>query len=108
MKTIIASDWGIYLHRTARAVAALLVLLYVIAADLTVLAYRAGYGLGRAVHRLNDRLAAMSRPPMAPPALHPLAGIAEQLQELTVRELRNLTGIKRGRKAELIAALVAG
>ena len=108
MKTIITTGWGIHLHRTARAVAALLVLIYVIAADLTVLAYRAGYGLGRAVHGLNDRLAAMSRPPMAPPALHPLAGIAEQLQDLTVRELRGLTGIKRGRKAELIAALVAG
>ena len=108
MKTIITTDWGIYLHRTARAIAALLVLVYVIAADLAVLAYRAGYGLGRAVHGLNDRLAAMSRPPMAPPALHPLAGIADQLQEMTVRELRGLTGIKRGRKAELIAALVAG
>ena len=60
IKTIATADataWGAQLHRTARAVAALLVLLYVIAADLVALTYRAGFELGRAVHQLNDRLA---------------------------------------------------
>lgn len=45
------------LQRTARAFAALLVLLYVIVADLVTATYRAGFALGSAVHRLNDRLA---------------------------------------------------
>ena len=59
IKAIATADttaWGAYLERTARATAAALVLPYVIAADLAVLTYRAGYALGRAVHQLNDRL----------------------------------------------------
>ena len=52
-----ATTWGAQLERTARATAAVLVLLYVIATDLVALTYRAGFELGAAVHRLNDRLA---------------------------------------------------
>lgn len=52
-----ATTWGAQLERTARAVAAALVLLYCVATDLVALIYRAGFELGAAVHRLNDRLA---------------------------------------------------
>mgnify|MGYP006267866291 CR=1 FL=1 len=52
-----AITWGAQLERTARATAAVLVLLYCVAADLVVLTYRAGFELGRVVHQLNDRLA---------------------------------------------------
>ena len=110
IQTIAAADataWGAQLHRTARAVAALLVLLYVIAADLAVLAYRAGYALGRAVHQLNDRLAGIMPPVTLPPVLHPLAAMAAELEQLTSRELQAMTGSKRrGRKADLIAQLL--
>jgi hypothetical protein len=53
-----SADWGPTLHRAARIAAAAAVLVAVIAADLASLAYRAGYGLGVALHRLNDQLAA--------------------------------------------------
>jgi hypothetical protein len=109
MATFIQSDWGTYMRRGARAAAALLVLLYVIAADLVVLTYSAGYSLGTAVHQLNDRIAGIKHLPPAPPAIHPLVAIADQLDSsLTVRELRIMTGNKRGRKAQLIEALVVG
>ena len=110
IKTIATADataWGAQLHRTARAVAALLVLLYVIAADLVALTYRAGFELGRAVHQLNDRLAGIMPPVTLPPVLHPLAAMAAELEQLTSRELKAMAGTRRRtRKAELVAQLL--
>jgi hypothetical protein len=110
IKTIATADataWGAQLHRTARAVAALLVLLYVIAADLVALTYRAGFELGRAVHQLNDRLAGIMPPVTLPPVLHPLAAMAAELEQLTSRELQAMAGTRRRtRKAELVAQLL--
>lgn len=90
-----------------------------------ILTFMAGRGLGRWVHRLNDRLAAAwvrlwvgvpaapaaarsSVPVLLLPAARPVAGLlmpapviapagptAEQLMALTVRELMTLTGCRR-------------
>ena len=95
MKTILTTDHGPQLHQAARAVAAVLVAIYA-----------AGYCVGEWLHQLNDHLAAalVKRPPVSPAALHPLASIAAEMEQLTVRELRAVTGIRRKmRKAELIA-----
>ncbi len=48
-------------------------------------------------------------PPPAPPMVHPLALLAEQLEQLPVSRLRPMAGTrsKRIRKAELVAVLVA-
>ena len=48
-------------------------------------------------------------PPPAPPMVHPLALVAEQLDQLPVSRLRPMAGTrsKRIRKAELVAVLVA-
>lgn len=94
---------------------------------LAVMTYHAGYETGRAVHCANDTLAALWRrlwvpqdaavapvmtahPPavLAQPAIHPLALIADDLQLLSCRQLRQLGGIRAKRsKAYLIAALCA-
>jgi hypothetical protein len=89
-----------------------------------VLTYLAGHALGTAVHKAND---AMSRrwvalwvrpeapapaaapepaPVPAPPAVAPLF---DELAHLSVRQLRELTGIrsKRFRRAELLAMVAA-
>ena len=110
LRTIATADattWGAQLYRTARAIAALLVLLYVIAADLAVLTYRAGYALGRAIHQLNDRLAGIVPPVALPPVLRPLAAMAAELEQLTSRELQAMAGTsRRTQKADLIAQLL--
>ncbi len=96
MRTILTTDWAPYVERIVRTVAAVLVAVYA-----------AGYCFGEWLHRLNDHLAAalVKRPPVSPAAMHPLASIAAELEQLTVRELRAVTGIRRKmRKAELIAA----
>lgn len=81
---------------------------------LVVLAYYAGFELGRAVRRANGVLAALWRrlwvPPAAPaqPAVHPLAMIADELQTLSCRQLRQVGGIRAKRsKAYLIGAICA-
>lgn len=96
MKTILTSDWAPYIERIVRTVAAVLVAVYA-----------AGYCLGKWLHQLNDDITAMvvRRRPAPPAAMHPLAGIATELEHLTVRELRAMTGINRkARKADLIIA----
>ena len=95
MKTILTTDWAPHIERIARTVAAVLVAIYA-----------TGYCCGEWLHRLNDRLAAalVKRPPVSPAALHPLASIAADLERLTVRELRTITGIRKARKVDLIAA----
>jgi hypothetical protein len=89
-----------------------------------VLTYMAGHALGTAVHKANDRLSARwvalwvrpeapapaaapePAPVPAPPAVAPLY---DQLAHLSVRQLREITGIrsKRYRRAELLAIVAA-
>ena len=89
-----------------------------------VLTYMAGHALGTAVHALNGWLSARwvalwvrpeapapaaapePAPVPAPPAVAPLY---DQLAHLSVRQLREITGIrsKRYRRAELLAIVAA-
>ena len=89
-----------------------------------VLTYMAGHALGTAVHALNGWLSARwvalwvrpeapapaaapePAPVPAPPAVAPLF---DELAHLSVRQLRELTGIrsKRFRRAELLAMVAA-
>ena len=98
ISTITRADWGPALHHAARSIAAILVAVYA-----------AGFTAGAWIHHLNDTIAAMLRPapaPVAPPAMHPLAALAAELEQLTVKELQALVGTRRKlRKAELIATL---
>jgi hypothetical protein len=91
---------------------------------LCVLCYMAGHALGTAVHRANAWLAPRwvalwvrpeapapaaapePAPVPAPPAVAPLF---DELAHLSVRQLRELTGIrsKRFRRAELLAMVAA-
>jgi hypothetical protein len=93
------TDWSPHIERTVRNAAAVLVAVYT-----------AGYILGEWVHALNDAIANMIKPapaPMAPPAIHPLMAIADDMQTYTVKQLQAMVGTKRRmRKAELIAQLV--
>jgi len=80
---ITPDDLGAHLERNARAVAAVLVLIYC-----------AGYECGRIVHQLNDFFAQLlpqsaEREPVAE-TLTPVA-----LEQLTQRELMALAGVRR-------------
>lgn len=82
-----------------------------------VAVYVAGEMSGRWLHCLNDRLAqvlagtsAMPIParPVAAPITHPLAELAAELEQLTVQQLRTITGIRRKlAKRELVAWALA-
>jgi hypothetical protein len=94
---------------------------------LAVLTWHAGFETGAAVHRANDRMAALWRhlwvpavestaeaaaaPPRvacATPTVHPLAVVAAELAELTNRELRAVAGIAARRsKHQLIGVICA-
>ena len=96
MKTILTTDWAPYIERIVRTVAVVLVAVYA-----------AGYCCGEWLHRLNDDITAMvvRRQPVAPPLVHPLMAVAADLEQLTHRELRAITGIRRkASKAQLVAA----
>lgn len=96
MKTILTTDHGPQLHQAARAVAVVLVAVYA-----------AGYCCGEWLHRLNDDITAMvvKRRPAVAPLVHPLMAVAADLEQLTCRELRAITGIRRkASKAQLVAA----
>lgn len=96
MKTILTTDWAPYIERIVRTVAVVLVTVYA-----------AGYCCGEWLHRLNDDITAMvvKRRPAPPATIHPLASIAAELEQLTCRELRAITGIRRkASKAQLVAA----
>jgi hypothetical protein len=100
MKTILTTDWAPYIERIVRTVAAVLVAVYA-----------AGYCCGEWLHRLNDDITAIvvRRPAAAPvaPLQHPLMAIAADLEQLSSRELRAMTGMHRKtRKAALITAAV--
>lgn len=81
---------------------------------LAVLVYVAGEFTGRFVHKLNDRLAellvAMTVEPQgrnqaASPYVWPLIDMISDYEAMTVKQLREITGIKKkaARKATLIA-----
>jgi hypothetical protein len=95
---------------------------------LVVLVYCAGFELGRAVHRADDALAglwrqlwvpqdvadvpaekaATRRPVVVAPMVHPLAALAEELESLSCRELRRLSGVRAKRsKVWLVGAVCA-
>lgn len=96
MKTILTTDWAPYIERIVRTVAVVLVAVYA-----------AGYCCGEWLHRLNDDITAMvvKRRPVALPLVHPLMAVAADLEQLTHRELRAITGIHRkASKAQLVAA----
>lgn len=79
--------------------------------------YVAGELSGRWLHRLNDQLAQLfagtaKQPipadPVATPVAHPLAELAAELEQLTVKQLRSLTGTRRKlAKRELVAYALA-
>ena len=86
-------------------------------AHLAVITYMAGFGLGLACHRLNDRLSAFWRrllvrmPNATTPPVDPTADVAEavaQLQAMTHRQLMAVTGCRRKiAKRQLIALAIA-
>lgn len=104
IRAALLSDWAPTIENTARTLAAVAVWVYV-----------AGLAFGTWLHRLNDQLA-RHRPPAptprslpVPPAAHPLALLAAELEALPATTLRRLAGVrsKRARKAELVALLLA-
>jgi hypothetical protein len=108
--------WGCRLEAAARVLAPLLVLAWVIAADLVVLTYRAGRALGAAIHHRNNQLAAAARQvlaperpqpaPVVPAIVQPIPQALPALEELTQRQLMVLAGTRRKlAKRQLIAML---
>jgi len=92
-----------------------------------ILVYLAGEYTGRTLHRLNDALSRVwvalwvpepapvaeptaepVQPVLAPPATHPLATLADDLQALSCNQLRQLLGTKRRcSKRELVMLALA-
>lgn len=134
IRTITAADWGLALQRAARLAAPIAVLVFVIAADLVALTYRAGMATGAALHRRNDQLAglfvrllapapapqpnpptpapaAATRPAQAQRTAPHLAALREErdrLEGLTHRQLMDLAGTRRKlSKRQLVAMLAA-
>ena len=127
---------GAKAHKIARICATVIVFAYVITRDVyeltrvgiqnfTRIAYDAGYNTGAFIHGLNDKLSRISvlitehnwtalrdmiqQPTPAPAFYHPMAEIAEQFQQLTVKQLREITGIKstKVRKQQLVEIAMA-
>lgn len=98
--------------RLAAPVIALLVTCLLLAAEL---AYRFGYLTGEAIHARNDQMAAAWRRLWVPepaalpmPAVHPLSLLAADFEQMTCKQIRELTGLRRKTaKRELIALAVA-
>lgn len=136
IRTITAADWGLALQRAARIAAPIAVLVFVIAADLVALTYRAGMATGAALARRADQLAALfvqllaprpvtaslqapataapvARPQLAKPRPsqpHCIAprGERDRLEAMTQRQLMALAGTRRKlSKRQLIAQLAA-
>lgn len=105
------------LERAARRAAPAIALLITTAVLLARLAYELGYQLGSAIHHRSAQLARLhaalshrqvSAPATPQPILHPLATLAADLEQLTTRQLRQLTGIQRKlSKRQLIALALA-
>jgi hypothetical protein len=86
-----------------------LAILTLLAGRATRRAWDALPGLSEALGRWYARLL-VPPTPVAPPAVHPLAALATDLEHLTCRELRHLVGTRRRlAKRELVElALIAG
>jgi len=121
---------GAKMHKIARICATVLVFAYVVSMDtlnllrdglinLREIAYDAGYNTGTFVHTLNDKLSAISvalhahpldtiakminTPTPAPAYTHPLTMIANELNTLTVPQLKHINSTKKKyKKQELI------
>lgn len=130
-------ELGNSLYKIAKVTALIIAFAYVITEHLIKLTYSAGYELGKSVHELNDKLAnisilisernwselisrfynpinsnptEVSTTKSTPITPHPLTQIAEELHQLTVKELRELIGVKgkaKLRKAQLIEMAIA-
>jgi len=121
---------AVALERGARRIAPVIALLVTCSLLLMQLAYDFGYQLGTALHARNNELsgiwvrlwvqsgtAAVSAPApeampakagFAAPALHPLAELVDELEAMTCKQLRELSGIRsKQSKAQLIAAYLA-
>jgi hypothetical protein len=126
VKNITTAQVADRLERTARLIAPAIAFIITAALLLTELSYALGYQLGQAVHARNDQLsrlwvrlwapapepAAEQQPapaaPPAAPAQHPLMALAADLEQLTCKQLRSLTGCRRKLpKAQLIHLAVA-
>lgn len=111
--TILSSqELGQKLHKIARIAATIIVFIYVISRDLINLAYAFGYETGKCIHELNDKLSGLfvSRTPVqsAPAFYHPFAQIAEEVETLTVKEIKKILGTKKKiRKQQLIEMMIA-
>lgn len=122
-------------HKIARIIATVIVFAYVISRDvyklarvgiqnLTEIAYNSGYNAGTFVHGLNNKLARISvaiteqnwtelmtmikQPTPAPAFYHPLAQIAEEIETLTVQEIKYILGTKKkAKKQQLVEMMLA-
>lgn len=101
------------LERAARIAAPVIALLITATLLLAHLAYDLGFLLGSAIYERSAQLAALThRQVLAPatpqPIPHPFAALATDLEQLTTRQLRQLTGIRRNLpKRQLIALALA-
>ena len=133
--TIATADWGPAIHRAARVVAAFALLVFVIAADLAAITYRAGKATGEALGKRSDQLAVLfvrvlaAQPAAAPspapaqpaaaagrqrqarptpPHLRALREERDRLEGMTQRQLMALAGTRRKlSKPQLVAMLRA-
>ena len=103
------------LERTARLIAPALAFAITVTLLLVQLAYDLGYQLGQAVHERNDQLSALwvqlladAPAPQVAPVQHPVMALADELEQLTQRQLMALTGCRRKiSKTQLIAMALA-
>lgn len=133
--TISSQQLGQKFHKIAKIIATVVVFAYVISRDvyelarvgiqnLTEIAYNSGYNTGTFVHGLNDKLATISvaiaeqnwtalmtmikQPTPTPAFYHPLAQIAEEIETLTVQEIKNILGTKKkAKKQQLVGMMLA-
>lgn len=133
--TISSQQLGQKFHKIAKIIATVVVFAYVISRDvyelarvgiqnLTEIAYNSGYNTGTFVHGLNDKLATISvaiaeqnwtalmtmikQPTPAPAFYHPLAQIAEEIETLTVQEIKYILGTKKkAKKQQLVEMMLA-
>lgn len=117
---------GAKMHKTARICAIISVFVYVLLRDVfnllrsgainfAQIAYNAGYKTGAHIHALNDKLSGafitlidVKRPAPAPAFYHPMMLIAQELDTLTVVQLKHINQTKKKyRKQELVNMTLA-
>ena len=118
IRTMATADWGLALQRAARIAAPLAVLLFVFAADLVALIYRAGKATGEAIAGRSDQLADLFSRTLvpadpAPMAAQPLApapvtqALVLELEAMSHRQLMALAGTRRKLAKRQLIAMVA-